>query len=431
MPERIVAGLARVSTEKAAQDISIEAQVQQLREAGCDRVFAERASGYRPGARRPAWDELQALVAAGRVGKVVAVSQSRLSRQGEDLTFLRVCARLGVEVQFLDGSNADMADPAGRLMAGVMSTVNEVDSLIKSINVRNGIKRRKAAGHYACGRVPFGYLYDGSKVIPHPEHFRAARELWDRLEAMEFNLPGTIRRYSLGWSARGLGRWIRNPIIRGIVHGEPGKVAAVISGQELANALRLMDARRWRGNVGNRAPRVIRPFSGMVVCQSCGHILHYHMAYQKRRLKCTNLACQWYGRGLAEWKVRGQAVEAMRAGASASIRSLLDAPTAPRAEEDAQSRLQLDQLVALQAQGVTGLEGAIDNLRVELATPPVASGPNWEGVAVLLNRPGVLEGADDEELRALVLELIDRVIYLGNPSRVEVRLRGSASGDAE
>jgi hypothetical protein len=50
---------------------------------------------------------------------------------------------------------------------------------------------------------------------------------------------------------------------------------------------------------------------------------------------------------------------------------------------------------------------------------------------VLLKRPGVLEGADDEELRALVLELVDHVTYLGNPSRVEIRLRGSASGDAK
>jgi hypothetical protein len=314
-------------------------------------------------------------------------------------------------------------------MAGVMSTVNEVDSLIKSINVRNGIQRRKAAGFYACGRVPFGYLYDGQQVIPHPERFREARLLWDRLAAMEFNLPGTIRRHQLDWSARGLGRWIRNPILRGVVNGEHDRVAAVISSAELADALRLMDARRWRGNVGNRAPRVIRPFSGMVICQSCGHILHYHMAYQKRRLKCTKLHCQWYGRGLAEWKVRQQVIDAIREGSS--LRSLLTAPAATPREEDAQSRMQLDQLVALQAQGVTGLEDAIDRLRVEMAAPLVALNPDWAGVAVLLSRPGVLEGASDEELRALVLEYVDRVLYVGNPDRVEVRLRGSTGRDAE
>lgn len=429
MPQGIIAGLARVSTEKAAQDVSIEAQVQQLREAGCDRVFAERASGFRQGARRPAWEELQALVAAGQVRKVVAISQSRLSRQGEDLAFLRMCSRLGVEVQFLDGTNADMADPAGRLMAGVLSSVNEVDSLIKSINVRNGLRRRKAAGHYACGRVPYGYLYNGSQVVPHPEHFREARVLWDRLAAQEFNLPGTIRRHGLDWSARGLGRWIRNPIIRGIVNGEPGKVAAVISSQELADALRLMADRRWRGAKGTRAPRLIRPFSGMVICQSCDQAMHYHHTYGKRRLKCTRLHCQWYGRGLAEWKVRAQVIEAIRE--QASLRSLLAVPPPAAPVTDAPARQQLDQLIALQIQGVTGLEDVIDRLRLDLAAPLLPSDPNWDGVAALLSRPGVLEGADDEELRALVLELVDHVLYVGDPDRVEVRLRGSTCGNAE
>jgi DNA invertase Pin-like site-specific DNA recombinase len=428
VPERIVAGLARVSTEKQQQDISIDAQVQQLRDAGCDRVFAERASGYRQGARRPAWDELQAMVAAGRVRKVVAVSQSRLSRQGEDLAFLRICARLGVEVQFLDGTPGNMGDPAGRLMAGVLSSVNEVDSLIKSINTRNGLARRKAAGFYACGRVPYGYLYNGQQVVPHPEQFQDARLLWDRLAAMEFNLPGTIRRHALDWSARGLGRWIRNPILRGIVNGEAGKVLALISSAELADALRLMDSRRWRGT-GTRAPRVIRPFSGMVICQSCGHALHYHMAYRKPRMKCTNLLCQWYGRGLAEWKVRGQVIAAIREGTS--LQPLLTAPAAGPPAKDETARYQLDQLVALQAQGVTGLEDAIDRLRLDLAAPIAPSGPDWSGVAALLARPGVIEGANDEELRALVLECVDHVIYVGDPDRVEVRLRGGTGSDAE
>jgi hypothetical protein len=80
---------------------------------------------------------------------------------------------------------------------------------------------------------------------------------------------------------------------------------------------------------------------------------------------------------------------------------------------------------------VTGLEDAIDRLRLDLAAPIVASGPDWEGVAVLLGRPGVIEGASDEELRALVMECVDHVLYVGNPDRVKVRMRGSTGSDAE
>lgn len=167
----------------------------------------------------------------------------------------------------------------------------------------------------------------------------------------------------------------------------------------------------------------------MVICQSCGHVLHYHMTYNRPRLKCTNLLCQWYGRGLAEWKVRGQVIAAIREGAS--LRPLLDAPPAAAGAEDARAHHQLDQLVALQAQGVTGLEDAIDRLRLDLAAPIAPSGPDWSGVAALLARPGVIEGANDEELRTLVLECVDCVVYVGDPGRVEVRLRGSTGSDAE
>jgi len=127
--------------------------------------------------------------------------------------------------------------------------------------------------------------------------------------------------------------------------------------------------------------------------------------------------------------VRDQVVEAMRAGSS--LRSLLAAPVAAAPAEDVQARQQLDQLIALQLQGVGGLDDAIDRLRLDLAAPVAASGPNWDGVAALLNRPGVLEGASDEELRALVLEYVDHVVYIGNPDRVEVRLRGGTGGNAE
>jgi DNA invertase Pin-like site-specific DNA recombinase len=422
----IVAGLARVSTDHREQDASIEAQIQQLQDAGCDRVFAERASAYRHGVRRPGWEELQALVAAGQVREVVAVSQSRLSRSGEDLTFLRMCHRRGVTVRFLDGTPGDLGDPAGRLMAGVLSTVNEVDSLIKSINVKNGLNRRKAAGHYACGRVPFGYRVSDGKVSPDPASFAKARQLWQQLQALEFNLPRAIRDHQLSWSVRGLGLWLRNPILLGTVRGEMGATEALISYQELAQALAMMDRRRTRRT---RAPRTIRPLSGLVRCQSCSCCLHYVQVAGKQRMKCTQLACRWYGRGLAEWKIRQQVIDALRGGAA--FASLL--PTGeprPTPEQDHRHQ-QLQQLLSLQASGVGGLQVAIDDLRSQLAAPlPQAEGPNWAGLEALICRPGVLEAASDEELRAVVLELIDEVVYVGDPNTVEVRLRGSTGSDA-
>ena len=422
----MIVGYARVSTEKAEQDTSIEGQVGQMRQLGCDRVIVERRSAYKD-QRRPGWEELRALVAAGRVRKVVFGSQQRMSRRGEDVPFLRMCARLGVEVQLLDGTPADVSEPSGKLLSGVLSLVNEIDSDIKSINVRNGLQRRKAAGHYACGRVPFGYAYDGSQVVPHPTQFSEARLLWDRLAAQEWNLPGTIRRHGLDWSARGLGRWINNPILRGVVSHEPDRVAALITWDEWQQARRLMESRRISMT---RAPRVIRTFSGLVRCGGCGKACHYAVAHGKPRLKCTNLHCQWHGRGLAEWKVRAQVIDELCTAAAAL--GDLAASAAPGTEppEQTEKRRQLAQLEALAAQGVPGLEPTIEAMKLELLAPPPVASANWAGFRAVLARPEVLSQATGEELRAVVLEFVEEVRYVGDPNRVEIRLRDRPGSDS-
>lgn len=421
----VIIGYARVSTDKAEQDISIAEQVQQLKAAGCDRVIAERRSAHKDAAR-PGWDELLALVAGGRVRRVVACSLSRLSRRGEDVPFLRMCARLRVEVQLLDGTPADTADPSGKLLTGVLSLVNEIDSDIKAINIRNGLARRKAQGHYACGRVPFGYAYDGSQVVIHPEQFRKARQLWDQLAALEFNMPATIRRHGLQWSPRGLGRWINNPILRGVVNNEAGRVTPLVSWEEWQQARRLLDSRR---TTGTRAPRVLRVFSGIVRCSFCGKALHYAMAAGRPRLKCTNLHCSHYGRGLAEWKVKQQVIEELRNAASAmAIISTAELQVEPSPVDQAKQQ-QVAQLEALAAQGVPGLGPTIEALKLELLAPAPVASANWGAYREMLARVGVIERATVEELRAVLLELVAEVLYVGDPRRVEVRLRDRPSND--
>lgn len=420
----MIIGYARVSTDRADQDLSIAEQVQQLKGAGCDRVIAERRSAHKD-APRPGWEELLGLVASGQVSRVVAVSLSRLSRKGEDVPFLRMCARLRVDVQLLDGTPADTADPAGKLLTGVMSLVNEVDSDIKSINTKMGLARRKAQGHYACGRVPFGYRYDGSKVVPHPEHFGQARQLWDQLEALEFNMHRAVRSHRLEWSTAGLHRWIDNPILRGVVRGQANQVRPLITWQEWQQARRLIDSRRTESV---RAPRVIRTFSGLMRCQACGRTMHYARSYGVHRIKCMNKLCSWFSRGLAEWKVQAQFIEELRTAAE-QMAKVAAAPVDAQATVDLAKAQQVAQLEALQAQGVPGLETTIEAMRLELLAPPPAASADWAGYRELLRRPGALEAATAEELRKLALEFLAQLVYVGNPRRVEIRLRDRPGGN--
>jgi hypothetical protein len=244
---------------------------------------------------------------------------------------------------------------------------------------------------------------------------------------MEFNVPGTIRRHGLRWSARGLARWLNNPILRGVVSNRPGQVEPLISWGEWQQARRLMESRTIRGT---RAPRVVKTFSGMVRCSGCQRWLHYAVAHGKPRLKCTCLLCPLWGRGLAEWKIQAQVIEALR-GAADQMATIAAAPVAAEVSTaDQAKRQQVAQLEALAAEGVQGLEPTIEALRLELLAPPPVTSVNWAGYRELLARPGVLEVATVEELRAVVLELVKEVRYVGDPNRVEVRLRGGPSGDA-
>jgi len=426
MTGTLVVGHARVSTKGADQDTSIDQQVIDLKALGCDVIIVERASAYK-GQPRPEWERLLGLVASGQVRRLYVASQSRLSRRGEDVQLFRMCARLGVDVVLLDGTPVDMEDPSSKLITGVVSLCNEIDSDIKSRRTKVGLAGRRAQGHYACGRVPYGYKYDGSQVQPDPQTFPLARQLWDRLAAMEFNCSGARRLHKLDWSQRGLNRWLDNPILRGVVRGEPGKVEALISWDEWQRARQLQESRRV---YQTRAPSRLRVFSSVVRCAGCDRRMHYTMAYGKARLKCTGAQCRYWGKSIAESKVQAQVIDALRTAATQMAQAAAVPAQASESPKRVAKRAQLDQLEQLHQQGVPGLEGSIEALRMDLlAPPPLPQSADWAGFRDVLLRPGTLEIAGVAELRTFVLELVAEIVYVGNPNRVEIRLRDCPSDD--
>jgi hypothetical protein len=72
---------------------------------------------------------------------------------------------------------------------------------------------------------------------------------------------------------------------------------------------------------------------------------------------------------------------------------------------------------------VPGLVPTIDAMRLELLAPPPIASANWADFRMALQRPDIMAGATDEELRAVLLELCSELLYVGNSDRIEVRLR--------
>ena len=413
-------GLARVSTSKRAQDVSIEGQVQQLEQAGCDRVLAERASAYQKGKRRPAWEELWSLVAAGVVSEVLVIDQSRLSRSGDDMAFLAACAQQGVRVQALTGGEIEVESYSGFVTAGVLSVMNQASSRLVGAKVRDGLARRRAAGYLGTGRLPFGYCSQDGRAAADPTTWAQARARFDGLLAAGMNINQWIRDSGTDVSHTGVRRWLDHPMLRGFAHGQWGAVPALISWQEWEQATRLRQSRA--SAVGRTAGR-LRLFTGLVSCSGCGRSCHRQMDGDTARLKCKTPACAFYGRSIQEAVVRAQVLDALRTRA-AELVELAAMPQHQEPPEAIELRAQLHQLEALDRSGVAGLAPALADLRQRLsALQQVASGPRYDGLAGLVATPGTLELATDEELRALVVEFVAAVRFLGNPKRVEITLR--------
>jgi len=413
-------GLARVSTSKRTQDISIEGQVQQLEAAGCDRVLAERASAYQKGKRRPAWEELWSLVASGAVSEVLVIDQSRLSRSGDDMAFLAACAQQGVRVQALTGGEIEVESYSGFVTAGVLSVMNQASSRLVGAKVRDGLARRKASGFLGTGRLPFGYCAIDGRAAPDPKEFAQSRARFDGLMAAGMNINQWIRDTSADVSHTGVRRWLDHPMLRGFAHGQWGAVKPLISWQEWEQATRL---RQSRSSAVGRTAGQVRLFTGLVTCSECGRSCHRQMDGDTPRLKCKTPACAFYGRSIQEAAVRAQVLDSLRTRAA----ELVDLAAMPQHQEPPEAielRVQLRQLEALDRSGVAGLAAALADLRNRLAAlQQVASGPRYDGLVGFVAAPGTLEFATDDELRALLVEFVAGIRFMGNPRWVEITMR--------
>ena len=142
----MIVGYARVST--AEQENGLAAQIEELKQQGCEEVFEEMISAT---ASRP---RLEAMLKFVRKGDVVVISKlDRIARSVPDL--LRIIETLeGKEVSLkILAMGVDTHTPTGKLLISLMGSIATFEREIMLERQRTGIKAAKAAGKYR-GRVP-------------------------------------------------------------------------------------------------------------------------------------------------------------------------------------------------------------------------------------------------------------------------------------
>jgi DNA invertase Pin-like site-specific DNA recombinase len=133
-------GYARVSTGK--QDF--ELQVEALKAAGCERIFAEKVSGKSTDGRR----EFQRLLKALNPGDVVVVTKlDRLARSARDL--LNILGQLeegSCGFVSLGEAWCDTTSDVGKLVITIMSGIAEFERKLILSRTEAGIAKAKQQG---------------------------------------------------------------------------------------------------------------------------------------------------------------------------------------------------------------------------------------------------------------------------------------------
>ena len=137
-------GYARVST----QDQNLDRQMDNLRAAGCERIFNEKMTGTK--SDRP---ELKTMLLTLRSGDILVIdSFSRLSRSTKDLLQLvDQLTAMGVHLVSLK-ENLDTTTATGKLMLTMLSALSQFERDLIAERTIDGLKAARSRGR--CGGRP-------------------------------------------------------------------------------------------------------------------------------------------------------------------------------------------------------------------------------------------------------------------------------------
>lgn len=136
-----IVGYARVSSD----DQSLDIQIQQLTEAGCEKIFSEKKSGVKLAER----SELEACLRWIRDGDVLVVTRlDRFSRSVADFSKMMTdlqSRNIGFKCLL---QPFDTTSPQGKLMMTVLAAFAEFETSVRSERQKEGIAKARAAGVY-------------------------------------------------------------------------------------------------------------------------------------------------------------------------------------------------------------------------------------------------------------------------------------------
>lgn len=138
----MIIGYARISTATQKSD----RQIDQLKEAGCERIFSDIISGTKY--KRPEMDEMIKILRAGDT--VIIVELTRLSRSVKDLIALAdIFKEKKVELRSLNEKDSwiDTETASGKLIFTMMAALSQFERDLTVQRTREGLTAARARGN--------------------------------------------------------------------------------------------------------------------------------------------------------------------------------------------------------------------------------------------------------------------------------------------
>ncbi|MGO9139146.1 MAG: recombinase family protein [Syntrophales bacterium] len=175
-------GYIRVSTEDQAREgISLDNQDSKVRAYadlhGLDLVDVIRDEGISgKSLERPGFERLQGILNSGKAQAVIAYKLDRLSRKTIDiLTVLENWERQGIAFHCIQ-DRIDTTSAAGKFLVTILSALAQMERDLISERTIDALSHKKKVGEW-CGRIPFGYRIEGSRLVENPEEIETIQKI--------------------------------------------------------------------------------------------------------------------------------------------------------------------------------------------------------------------------------------------------------------
>ncbi len=227
-----MAGYVRVSTPmQVERGESLDVQERRLREEAERRgweLFMYREPGISAkDENRPAYQQMQADLEAGRLDGVVATKLDRLWRHirlavNEVYFITQTCSR---ELITLD-QKFDTTTAAGRAMFNTLLTFGQFEREMTAERVGEAMRARAQQGKFNGGPIPYGYgLAERGKLVIEESEAETVRQMFNlflekgtvRGVCHALNAAGKRTRKGHAWANQTIRRILRSPIYAGVL----------------------------------------------------------------------------------------------------------------------------------------------------------------------------------------------------------------------